>query len=170
MSAIGFSSQSFDVQWRKALVSLPRAVPLQFLRITSPEGPHPFLLNLPSRAKYTIPLYVFIPEKIDESRARSLPVVMDFHSGGFVLGSCLEQTPFCAKLARELKCVVVTVDYRMGPASRHPAAFEDAEDVLSMCFCRSVSSVKSRFPYSHKHASKGVFEICSPRRHFQACQ
>lgn len=48
-----------------------------------------------------------------------------------MLGSCLEQTPFCAKLSRELNCIVITVDYRMGPADKHPAALEDAEDVLS---------------------------------------
>ena len=47
------------------------------------------------------------------------------------MGSCLEQAPFCAKLARELKCVVLSVDYRMGPACKHPAALEDAEDVLN---------------------------------------
>ena len=68
---------------------------------------------------------------VNESRACKLPVVIDFHGGGFVLGSYLEQTPFCAKLARELNCVLVTVDYRMGPASKHSAALEDAEDVLS---------------------------------------
>lgn len=131
MSTWNFLSHPFAIQWRKALVSLPRAVPLQFLRITSPAGPHPFILNLPSRADYTIPLYVFVPSDLDESKVGNLPVVIDFHGGGFVLGSCLEQTPFCAKLARELSCIVLTVDYRMGPASQHPAALEDAEDVLS---------------------------------------
>ena len=131
MSVKSFLSQPLDIQWRKALVSLPRTLPLQVLRIISSEGPHPFRLDLPSRANYTIPLYVFVPGKIDEGRACNLPVVIDFHGGGFVLGSCLEQIPFCAKLARELNCVVMTVDYRMGPSSKHPAALEDAEDVLS---------------------------------------
>lgn len=130
MSLSNFLSQPFDVQWRKALVSLPRAVPDAALRITSPEGPQPFVLNLPSRSTYSIPVYVFVPSGIDQFRARNIPVVIDFHGGGFVLGSCLEQAPFCAKLARDLDAVVLTVDYRMGPIDKHPAALHDAEDIV----------------------------------------
>lgn len=46
------------------------------------------------------------------------------------MGSCLEQAPFCAKMARDLSAVVLSVDYRMGPIDKFPAALEDAEDVL----------------------------------------
>lgn len=123
-------SQPFNVQWRKALVSLPRAVPNIALHITSAEGPHPFVLKLPSRSSYSIPVYVFVPTNIDQVKAHNIPIVIDFHDGGFVLGSCLEQAPFCAKLARDLGAVVMTVDYRMGPLDKHPAALHDAEDVL----------------------------------------
>jgi len=56
---------------------------------------------------------------------------MDYHGGGFYLGSCLEQAPFCAKLCRELQAIVVGVDYRMAPFDKFPAAIEDAEDVVS---------------------------------------
>lgn len=121
-------SQLFDIQWRKTLVSLARALPLQFLHITS-GGTHPLILSLPSRAKHTIPLYIFRPEKLDESKARNLLVVIDFHDEGFVYGSCLEQTPLCAKLARELGCVAASIRYRMEPSSEHPAALEDVEDI-----------------------------------------
>ena len=130
MSLSNLFTLPFDVQWRKALVSLPRAVPDVALRFTSPEGPQPFVLNLPSRAAHSIPVYVFVRADIDQVKARNIPVVIDFHGGGFVLGSCLEQAPFCAKLARDLDAVVLTVDYRMGPACRHPAALHDAEDVV----------------------------------------
>lgn len=68
---------------------------------------------------------MFIPSKVDQSGSRKVLVVIDFHVGGFVLGSCLEQTPFCAKLARELICVFVSVDYRIGLVSKHRAALED---------------------------------------------
>ncbi|KAL8832770.1 MAG: hypothetical protein Q9191_000040 [Dirinaria sp. TL-2023a] len=131
MSRKSLTTHPFDIQWRKALVSLPRAVPLATLRITSPEGPQPFIMNLPSRSSHRIPLYIFVPPDITEETAPKLPVIVDFHGGGFVMGSCLEQAPFCAKLARDLTCVVLTVDYRMGPIDKHPAALEDGEDVLS---------------------------------------
>lgn len=57
--------------------------------------------------------------------------MVDFHGGGFYLGSCLEQAPFCSHMARALDSIVISVDYRMGPFHRFPAAIEDGEDVLS---------------------------------------
>lgn len=126
-------SVSFDVLWRTALVRLPRAVPISALKWTSPEGPHPFVFQMPSRSKeYTIPLYVFIPVKFyNDVPTEGAPVLVDFHGGGFYLGSCLEQAPFCSIMARELHSIVISVDYRMGPFHRFPAAIEDGEDVLS---------------------------------------
>ena len=115
------------------LPSAPRLVPDVVLRYTSPEGPHPFVIKLCSRGDDQIPLYVFIPyqsKKPDPSgRPPKLPVLIDFHGGGFVLGSCQEQAPWCAKMARELNAIVISVDYRMGPAWQFPAAIEDGEDV-----------------------------------------
>lgn len=131
-----FREHPIGVHWRKALVNLPRIVPDHSLKYTNPEGPYPVIIKIPSRGKHLIPLYVFIP-KMDSLAnpmlgvTRDLPVVLDFHGGGFVLGSCLEQAPFCAKLARELNCIAISVDYRLGPYDKFPAALEDAEDVLA---------------------------------------
>ena len=64
----------------------------------------------------------------------NLPVLIDFHGGSFILGSPSEQAFFCAQMARNVGrsagCVVLSVDYRLGPYSRFPAANEDAEDVV----------------------------------------
>lgn len=158
MSLSNLFTLPFDVQWRKALVSLPRAVPDVALRFTSPQGPQPFVVNLPSRASYSIPVYVFVPANIDQVRARNIPVIIDFHGGGFVLGSCLEQAPFCAKLARDLDAVVLTVDYRMGPANRHPAALHDAEDV--------VDAVLKPDAKGYKELRKAVAKrVCQNKQH-----
>lgn len=86
-----------SVQWRTALVQLPRFVPLSILHITSPKGPHPFLISLPSRKDAIIAIYVFVPPEpvdlegnSDAQRARKatgewhVPVVLDFHGGGLV--------------------------------------------------------------------------------------
>ncbi|KAI9652026.1 MAG: hypothetical protein M1831_007267 [Alyxoria varia] len=127
-----------------SLVRLPRATPIQILRYTVPEGPWPFIVDVPvpekrKRKESTIPVYVFVPPwlteteepptKANDGRIR-VPVMLDFHGGGFYMGSPLEQAPFCAQMARELSCVVLSVDYRMAPADPFPAAVEDAEDVL----------------------------------------
>src|ERR1700759_96504 len=124
------NSQSLSVLWRSALVKLPRAVPTQILYWTDPEGPYPIIIDLPSRAKHTIPVYAFIKRDLTPCEVEHLPVVLDFHGGGFVFGSCLEQAPFCSMMARELNAIVLSVDYRMGPVNKFPTAVEDAEDVL----------------------------------------
>lgn len=130
-------TQPWAVSWRKALVSVPRLVPDLALRFTSPEGPHPIVLNIPSRGSHLIPLYIFIPpdsvlaQHEKGELALRVPVLLDFHGGGFVLGSCQEQAPFCAQFARELGCISISVDYRLGPYNTFPAAHEDGEDVLN---------------------------------------
>ncbi|KAL5441139.1 hypothetical protein PMIN07_003247 [Paraphaeosphaeria minitans] len=133
----------FHIQWRTCLVHLPRFVPLSILHLTSPEGPQPFIVALPTRKNNTIPLYVFVPptpvllEHEDgvrvpvENGEWKVPVVLDFHGGGFIMGSPLEQAPYAAMMARELGAVVISVSYRIGPFHQFPAAIHDAEDVLS---------------------------------------
>ena len=124
--------QPFGVLWRTALVRLPRAVPNVVVRYTVPEGPQPFVLNLPSRGSHQIPVYIFLPSTLQNATATRdpVPVIIDFHGGGFFLGSCLEQAPFCAQVSRELGAIVLSVDYRLGPIDKFPAAVEDAEDVV----------------------------------------
>ena len=136
-------TQPFGVTWRKALLSAPRLVPDAVLHFTSPEGPHPVIINIPSRGSYLIPLYVFIPLSQKNASSPKLPVLVDFHGGGFIFGSCQEQAPFCPKMSRELNAVSISVDYRMGPASKFPAAIEDAEDVVNAVLDPSKPGYKS---------------------------
>lgn len=129
-----FSTLPLPVQWRALLVRMPWLTPLAALRVTSPEGPFPSIFQLPSRTEeYSIPVYVFIPPVPDGSGGGTLalPVHLDFHGGGFIMGSCLEQAPFCAMLARKTGRVVLSIDYRKGPIDQFPSAIEDAEDVLA---------------------------------------
>jgi acetyl esterase/lipase len=129
-----YFTQPFGVTWRKALLSAPRLVPDSILHYTSPDGPHPIIIYIPSRNKRLIPLYVFVPNTPKESSSKDRakhPVLVDFHGGGFIFGSCQEQAPFCSKMARELNAISISVDYQLGPASKFPAAIHDAEDVVN---------------------------------------
>jgi acetyl esterase len=56
----------------------------------------------------------------------ALPVLVFFHGGGWVLCDLDSHDPICRKLANEIGCVVVSVDYRRAPESRYPAAVQDA--------------------------------------------
>lgn len=55
------------------------------------------------------------------------PVVVFFHGGGFVTGSIETHASLAAAIARGLDLPVVSVDYRLAPEHRWPAAPDDAE-------------------------------------------
>jgi acetyl esterase len=54
-----------------------------------------------------------------------LPVFLFIHGGGFVIGSVESRDPQCRILCRDVRCIVVSVDYRLAPEHPYPAAPED---------------------------------------------
>jgi acetyl esterase len=54
------------------------------------------------------------------------PGLVYFHGGGWVTGSLDSTEPRCRILAEWTPCVVVSVDYRMAPEHKFPAAVDDA--------------------------------------------
>ncbi len=53
-------------------------------------------------------------------------VFVYFHGGGWVIGDLNTHHGFCHALAKTSGCLVVSVDYRLAPEHRYPAAVEDA--------------------------------------------
>jgi acetyl esterase len=70
-----------------------------------------------------------IPLRFLDSRAvrEPGPVVVFFHGGGFLVGNPDAYMPMCAEIARRLDLPVVSVDYRLAPENKWPAAADDAE-------------------------------------------
>lgn len=70
-----------------------------------------------------------IPVRLFDARAEREPgpVVVFFHGGGFVIGNIDTHVSMCAEIARKLDLPVVSVDYRLAPEHRWPAAPDDAE-------------------------------------------
>lgn len=54
-----------------------------------------------------------------------LPALVYFHGGGFVIGDLDTHDVLCRELSNAGGCAVVSVDYRMGPENRFPAAVDD---------------------------------------------
>jgi acetyl esterase len=55
-----------------------------------------------------------------------LPVLVYFHGGGWVIGSLDTHDSICRGLANAAGCLLVSVDYRLAPEHKFPAAAEDA--------------------------------------------
>ena len=55
-----------------------------------------------------------------------LPLLVYFHGGGWTIGDLDTHDVVCRQLANESGCAVLSVDYRLGPEHRFPAAVDDA--------------------------------------------
>ena len=60
------------------------------------------------------------------SEQQDLPLLVYFHGGGFTIGSLQSHDAVCRYLSKETECLVLSVDYRLAPEHKYPAAVEDA--------------------------------------------
>jgi acetyl esterase len=54
-----------------------------------------------------------------------LPVLVYYHGGGWLLGDLDSHDGVCRRFANAARCCVVSVDYRMAPEHKFPAAVDD---------------------------------------------
>lgn len=74
----------------------------------------------------------FVRVRIYEPKKKreTLPGLLWIHGGGYVLGNPEGDDVLCQRFVKEANCVVVSVDYRLAPEHRYPAAIEDCYAVL----------------------------------------
>jgi acetyl esterase len=60
----------------------------------------------------------------------NLPALVYYHGGGWVIGTLDSVDRTCRALANASGCVLISVDYRLAPEHKFPAAVEDADAVL----------------------------------------
>lgn len=77
-----------------------------------------------------ISLSIYAPRE----RKGLLPCIYHIHGGGYVGGSAAQLEPLHVPMAHELNCVIVSVDYRLAPEHRFPAAIEDCYAGLAWLF------------------------------------
>lgn len=70
-----------------------------------------------------IPYRLYAPAN---ATAEPLPGFIFFHGGGMVAGSIETHDRVCAALAQTTGCRLISVDYRLAPEHKFPAAIEDA--------------------------------------------
>jgi acetyl esterase len=99
-----------------------RALPLALIEFGGSEQPvaHVEDRSIPGPAQ-PIPVRVYRPRADGP-----LPVMMFFHGGGFVICNLDSHDRQCRALANASGCAVISVDYRLAPEHKFPAAPEDA--------------------------------------------
>jgi acetyl esterase len=75
--------------------------------VPSPDGP--------------VAVRIYTPEG-----SAPFPVLVFYHGGGWVIGSVDSHDALCRKLTNAIGCVTVSVDYRLAPEAKFPAAAEDS--------------------------------------------
>src|SRR5277367_2637026 len=72
-----------------------------------------------------IPIRIYTPDV-----SKPAPALIYFHGGGWVLGDLDSHDHVCRALANQTPCVVLSVDYRLAPELKFPAAVEDSYTAL----------------------------------------
>jgi acetyl esterase len=95
--------------------------------VTNPEPPElksVAPLSIPSSAG-SIPARVYTPLRLRSANGLA-PCLVFFHGGGWVIGNLDSHDVACRKLADEGELIVISVDYRLAPEHKFPAAVDDA--------------------------------------------
>jgi len=72
-----------------------------------------------------IPARLYEPKKLGTANGPA-PGLVFFHGGGWVIGDLDSHDVVCRQLADEGQLIVISVDYRLAPEHKFPAAVEDA--------------------------------------------
>jgi acetyl esterase/lipase len=95
--------------------------------VSNPEPPELAAveaLAIPSPAG-SIAARIYTPTRLRKASGLA-PALVFFHGGGWVIGDLDSHDVVCRKLAHEGELMVVSVDYRLAPEHKFPAATDDA--------------------------------------------
>lgn len=83
-------------------------------------------LQIPTRHG-DVQVYRYLPEKAE----KPLPVIVNFHGGGFIKGYREKDTLFARNLCCHTNCMVLDIDYKTAPEYPYPYALEEGYDGIS---------------------------------------
>lgn len=126
----------------------------------NPNLPIPVLTkDIPINASHNTSARIFLPRKILNpfSSAHKLPLIVYFHGGGFIFFSAASDFfhDLCSNLAKDVNSIVVSIDYRLAPEHRLPAAYDDAMDALHWIKTRPDEWLRKYADYSNCYIMGG---------------
>ena len=104
-----------------------RAMYLAGRPVSNPEPPElesakPLSIPAPHGA---IPARIYTPNTLRKTDGLA-PCLVFYHGGGWVIGDLDSHDVVCRKLAHEGELIVISIDYRLAPEHKFPAAVDDA--------------------------------------------
>ncbi|XP_004309244.1 PREDICTED: carboxylesterase 1-like [Fragaria vesca subsp. vesca] len=124
-------------QFKPKIISNPDGTYTRLIKFPSTDADSTSATNpvlskdIPVNPKTQTMVRFFLPRNVLGSKTK-LPLIFYYHGGAFLYCSATTTVfhEFCSNMASELQAIVVSVDYRLAPEHRLPAAYEDAVDVL----------------------------------------
>ncbi|XP_054780957.1 carboxylesterase 1-like [Prosopis cineraria] len=111
------------------LIDVPRTSPTPDLKLPVSVLTEDLTINQ-SHATW---VRLFLPCKaLNHHPSNKLPLIVFFHGSGFVILSAASTIfhYFCSTMANDIEAVVASVEYRLAPEHRLPAAYDDAVEAL----------------------------------------
>jgi acetyl esterase len=95
--------------------------------VSNPEPPElesakPLSIPAPHGA---IPARIYTPKQLRKTDGLA-PCLVFYHGGGWVIGDLDSHDVVCRKLAHEGELIVISIDYRLAPEHKFPAAVDDS--------------------------------------------
>lgn len=122
--------------WMKAVIWRGlMAVGMRIHHHASPKPPSPnFKILVPSRlstvgGQFKLVFYV-PPSYYETDNEYRFPVVVNFHGGGFTLGTGTDDARWAAAVLNNVDAVLVSVEYRLAPEFPFSVGVEDGTDAL----------------------------------------
>ncbi|MEG0154531.1 MAG: alpha/beta hydrolase [Lachnospiraceae bacterium] len=91
-----------------------------------------------SNKDYKVPVRIYLPDEKtlaqDGKKGDPFPILLFFHGGGWVTDGIENYERICAKLARDARHIVISVEYRLAPEHKFPIGLEDCYAVAKAIF------------------------------------
>jgi acetyl esterase len=106
---------------------------------TQPDAPEVFKVEdkLVSANGVSVPVRVYHPHAAPSHS--TLPGLVYLHGGGWTIGDLDTHDVLCRSLCLQAGIVVVSVDYRMGPEHKFPAAYDDSVAAFNWTVAQAAS-------------------------------
>lgn len=94
---------------------------------------------------------LYLPKPLPSSQ--TLPILLNFHGGGFCLGSAFSSLDhhYMTKLCSQSKSLIISIEYRLAPEHPLPAAYEDSWTSLTWLCSQFLDHNRQKEPWIVDH-------------------